>query len=593
MCNTRHKMKSLQCLMFAVFCSVAFGDTVVLTNTGKEDGSNLKLFTEWWETSVFYQIYPRSFKDSDNDGSGDLQGIIQKLDHIQDAGIDAVWLSPIYKSPQVDNGYDISDYRDVDEIYGTLDDLKQLLDEAHKRGIKVILDYVPNHTSDQHAWFQASLKNDSVYADYYVWKDAVIVNGTRTPPNNWLSEFKGSAWEWSEERQQYYLHQFSVAQPDLNYRNPAVVNELKDVLTYWLDFGVDGFRMDAVFALFEDAQFRDEPPSGDTNSGPEDYGYLKHIYTADQHETLQLIYDFRDLLDKYSANLSYPRIMMTEVYSDIATTMLYYGTYSGSRKGAHFTFNFWSFILGLQKGFTSTQLWGSIYNWFNYIPAQYTPNWVLGNHDQSRVSTRLGPENVDALNILISILPGVQVTYNGEEIGQENGEVTCEQGYDPQAIKNCSTFNQTSRDFERTPFQWDSTVNAGFNEGAEPWLPVSQKYLETNLESQNVTGINSHYNIYKQTLQLRQSFRNETGYFVLLSSYANLFVAERILSSNNDDYVLYYNVGDEAVTPSKYIAEANATVVIRSSNSAYNIGDLFNYNGTLLAREAVLVRLDK
>ncbi|XP_030768027.1 maltase 2-like [Sitophilus oryzae] len=585
-------MMLLRFLIFAVFCSAAFANISKITNTIKREGfAGNESSGDWWETSVFYQIYPRSFKDSNNDGNGDLQGIIQKLDHIQDAGVDAVWLSPIYKSPQVDNGYDISDYRDVDEIYGTLDDLRQLVDEAHKRDIKVILDYVPNHTSDQHAWFQASLKNESVYADYYVWKDAVIVNGTRTPPNNWISQFKGSAWEWSEERQQYYLHQFSVAQPDLNYRNPAVVDEMKDVLRYWLNFGIDGFRMDAVPTLFEDAEFRDEPLSGDPNSGPEDSGYLIHIYTVDLNETIELIYEFRELLDEYNANQSYPRIMMTEVYSDINTTMLYYGTKDGSRKGAHFTFNFWTFIMGLQKGFSSYDLENSIMNWLLNIPYGYISNWVLGNHDQTRVSTRLGPENVDALNILVSILPGVQITYNGEEIGQENGEVTCEQGYDPQAIKNCSTFNQTSRDFERTPFQWDSTVNAGFNEGAEPWLPVSQKYLQTNLENQNLTDINSHYNIYKQTVELRQSFRNDTDYVLSFSSVENLFVLQRFLY-NSDIYAFFYNVGDEVLSPSTFNVAANSTVVIRSNNSAYNIGDIFNYTGELQPKEAVLVLMD-
>ncbi|KAF7273922.1 hypothetical protein GWI33_013383 [Rhynchophorus ferrugineus] len=551
-------------------------------------------YLEWWQTAVFYQIYPRSFKDSNNDGDGDLQGIIQKLDHIQDAGIDAIWLSPIYKSPQVDNGYDISDYRDIDEIYGTLDDLKELLKEAHARGIKVILDYVPNHTSDKHAWFQASLNKQEGYEDFYVWKDPVFVDGERQPPNNWLSAFKGSAWEWSEERQQYYLHQFSIGQPDLNYRNPNVVREMKDVLKYWLDFGIDGFRMDAVPTLFEDEQFRDEPLSGKANVGPEDYEYLDHIYTTDLNETIFMIYQFRQVLDEFNANQndSYSRIMMTEVYSDIDTTMKYYGTVDGSIRGAHFTFNFWTFITYLIKGVDPFELFQSITLWLENIPRLYTSNWVLGNHDQPRVATRLGPENVDALNMLVAILPGIWVTYNGEEIGQENGEVTCEQGYDPQAIKNCSTFNETSRDFERTPFQWDTTVNAGFNEGAPTWLPVSKKYLETNLENQLPADINSHYNIYKELIKFRDVFENETETSLLINAQVNWFRFLRIPNSDHIGYAFIFNINDEENVVPDGFASSTSEVIVRSSNSPYQIGDTFNLTQPLKPREAVILKMN-
>ncbi|XP_030768081.1 maltase 2-like [Sitophilus oryzae] len=518
-------------------------------------------------------------------------GIIQKLDFIQTTGIDAIWLSPIFKSPQVDNGYDISDYRDIDEMYGSLDDLKQLVEEAHKRGIKVILDYVPNHTSDQHKWFQASLNKESGYEDFYVWKDAVIVNGTRSAPNNWVSEFKGTAWEWSEQRQQYYLHKFSIAQPDLNYRNPDVVKEMKDVLRYWLDFGVDGFRMDVAYALFEDSRFQDEPLSGDPTAEPGDYTYLSHIYTENQNETLDMIYQFREFLDEYNANQSYPRVLMTEVYSDINTTMLYFGTADRSRLGAHFTFNFWTFITGLQKGFSGVDLLNSIWNWIDHMPEGYTSNWVLGNHDQNRVSTRFGPENIDALNMLVSILPGVQVTYNGEEIGQENGEVTCAEGYDPQAIKNCSTFNETSRDFERTPIQWDSTVNAGFNNGTKPWLPVSQKYLQTNLQNQNVTGpgVNSHYKVYKDLLSLRKAFKNESNHYFELSNAGDILGFQRFTEQFLQNYVFLYNVGDEPQTPENInVYNFTTNVLVRSTNSIYNVGDAFNTSQPLQAKEAVL-----
>ncbi|CAH1183056.1 unnamed protein product [Ceutorhynchus assimilis] len=545
------------------------------------------LYSDWWQNAVLYQIYPRSFKDSNNDGNGDLQGIISKLDHLQDMNIDGIWLSPIYKSPQVDNGYDIADFRSVDELYGTLDDLKQLLDEVHKRNLKLILDYVPNHTSDQHKWFQASLNKDPQYDDYYIWRNASYVNGIRKEPNNWLSAFGGSAWEWNNQRQQYYFHQFSTGQPDLNYRNPLVVKEMKDVLRYWLDFGVDGFRMDAVFTLFEDVTLPDEPLSGETDD-PNSYGYLSHIYTSNLNETVDMIYQWRDVLDEYSIN--YTRIMMTEVYSDVNNTMRYYVNEDYSRYGAHFSFNFNSFVTGLKQGFNAVDLYGNITIWTDNLPNNCTSNWVLGNHDQTRVSTRLGIENIDALNMLVSILPGVQITYQGEEIGQENGEVNCTQGYDPQAIKNCSTYAQLSRDFERTPYQWDNTTNAGFNEGNQTWLPVSEKYLQTNLAIER-NSIKSHYNIYKTLVDVKKQFKVATSDALYLADWdkeINVFYIER--QTDFAHYAVIFNVNDEKIKP-PLVIHNKVEVVVGSLNSQYNPGDVFDFTRPLNPKESILLKI--
>ncbi|KAL1494327.1 hypothetical protein ABEB36_009942 [Hypothenemus hampei] len=549
------------------------------------------LYDDWWQNAVLYQIYPRSFKDSDSDGSGDIQGIIQKLDHLSDMGVDGIWLSPIYKSPQIDNGYDISDYRDIDPLYGNLTDLKNLLDEAHKRDIKVILDYVPNHTSDQHIWFNNSVNSVENYTDYYIWANATVVNGTRLPPNNWLSTFYGSAWEWNEKRQQYYYHQFAIAQPDLNYRNPKVVEEMKNVLKYWLDFGIDGFRMDAISTLFEDEQLRDEPSSGADNLDPDDPSNLLHIYTSNLNETYDMVYQWRELLDNFtlSTNGSYTRIMMTEVYSDLDSTMPYYMDVNTGRQGAHFTFNFYTFIMDTPKSELTAQLLAQhIWKWIDALPGDSIANWVLGNHDQARVATRLGVENVDALNVLSALLPGVKVTYQGEEIGQENGEVACNQGYDPQAIKNCTTFNETSRDFERTPFQWDATENAGFSTNKTTWLPVSNKYNETNLAKQNVTDDpHTHYNIFKTIVGLKKELKNISFSTMDWGRVDNtLYLMRR---TDNVSYFFVYNVDDVDNSPRvsfRGVVDAKAVLTVADGN--YKLGDSYDSNAMLKPRESVV-----
>uniref|UniRef100_V5I8D9 alpha-glucosidase n=1 Tax=Anoplophora glabripennis TaxID=217634 RepID=V5I8D9_ANOGL len=543
--------------------------------------------TDWWKTAVFYQIYPRSFMDSDGDGIGDLQGIIQKLHHLQDAGVTATWLSPIFKSPQVDQGYDISDYRDIDPDYGTLDDLKELLELAKALGIKIILDFVPNHTSDQHEWFQKSVAKEEGYEDFYVWHDGKVVDGTRVPPNNWLSEFKGSAWEFNEERQQYYYHEFAIQQPDLNYSNPKVVEAMKDVLRYWLDFGVDGFRVDAVPYLFEDPEFKDEPLI-DGCTDVTNKNCLDHIYTKDLPPTYDMIYEFREVLDNFTeTNKVDTRVMMTEAYAAIEKQMLYYGNADGTVKGAHFTFNF-GFISSLSKDFTVDDIVNAIRTWIKNIPDQYTSNWVLGNHDNRRVATRLGRENVDGFNMLTAILPGVMVTYNGEEIGMEDGEVTCEEGYDPQAIKDCSTFDQTSRDFERTPFHWDGTHNAGFTTGI-PWLPVSAKAKDTNLADQNVEGVSSHYNVYKQLMEFRKNFQKTFA----LDTASAIKLTDHVVQVgryvDKDEFILVFNVGDFEEIVDFYRTKQSYKVVVTSVNSLYKPGDSVD-ELTLLPHESVILQ---
>ncbi|KAF5286037.1 hypothetical protein FQR65_LT12972 [Abscondita terminalis] len=520
-------MMKIVFLVSVLLCSAQ----AVNTKTKKAVGD-----LNWWKNAVFYQIYPRSFKDSNNDGIGDLKGIISKLQHLKNAGVTAAWLSPVYESPQVDQGYDISNYTNIDKDYGTLEDFDELVKAAHDLGLKVVMDFVPNHSSNLHQWFINSEKKVSGYEDYYIWKDG---KSDGSPPNNWISVFSNSAWKYSEIRKQYYLHHFTVEQPDLNLGNPKVDLALLDVLKFWLDRGVDGFRMDAVPYLFEDKEWRDEPLSGTTNDSTSN-AYLNHIYTQNLPDTFKMIYRWREYLDNYTRdNGGDARIMMTEAYANITDTMKYYG--DGDIEGAHFTFNF-QFITYLSNKSSAHDIVFEVNQWLHYMPSKYVPNWVLGNHDNIRVATKFGPKRVDGMNTFTAFLPGVMVTYNGEEIGQENGEVTYAQGQDPNACNAPpEQFDTLSRDFERTPYHWDNSTNAGFNAGAEPWLPVSKKYKETNLAAQSAEGVFSHFYLYKEIVELRRLDTFKKGNLTIKALNNNVVAYTRTLKGS-PTYIVVINI---------------------------------------------------
>ncbi|CAG9766597.1 unnamed protein product [Ceutorhynchus assimilis] len=535
---------------------------------------------DWWTHSIVYQIYPRSFKDSDNDGIGDLQGIIQKLNYLADLGVDAIWLSPIYKSPMVDGGYDISDYEAIAEEYGTLDDFKELLSKAHNLGLKIIMDFVLNHSSDLHEWFTKSVTRETGFEDFYIWNDGILdEEGNKQPPNNWLSLWDNSAWEWNEIRQQYYFHQFSKQQPDLNYRNHLVRQAMENVLIYWLDLGVDGFRVDALPHLYEDELLRDEPVIN--SDVPNSYNSLNHTYTKEQPETFEYMYNLRDIMDNYTQRVGGDtRIFMTECSSPVELINKYYG--NGTRLGAHFSFNF--NFLALNENSTAKDIYIEAAEWYTTINITYTLNWLTGNHDNHRVASRVGSKNVDAYNMLIAFLDGVTVTYMAEEIGQENGEVTCEEGQDPSAIGNCTTFAQVSRDFERTPFQWDSSVNAGFNQGTKPWLPVGSKYLETNLAAQ-VDDENSHYNIYKTMIGLKPLLQSNELISLAYDENDGVFSASRVsLDPSKPKYVFIYNVNVTKYAP-RY---AGYNIMLKSGNLDVQPGKLL----ILKPGDAVILELE-
>lgn len=452
----------------------------------------------WYKNALVYQIYPRSFQDSNGDGIGDLNGITSRLDHVADIGAQALWLSPIYKSPQVDFGYDISNFTDIDPVYGTLADFDRLVKKAKSLGLKVILDFVPNHSSHEHPWFKKSVQRIKPYDEYYVWRDARIVNGTRQPPNNWLSVFWNSAWEWNDVRQQYYLHQFATGQPDLNYRSPALDREMKNVLTFWLDRGVDGFRIDAINHMFEDARMLDEPSANRTDLSKNDYESLVHLYTRDQDETYEVLKSWRNLMDEHSNRTnSDPRMILTEAYADFDLTIKYY------KSGSTVPFNF-MFITDLNNQSTASDFKQLIDKWVGNVPEGSVTNWVSGNHDNHRVASRFGRQRADEIIMLTLTLPGIGVVYNGDEIGMEDRSFTYEETVDPAGCNaGPAQYYLKSRDPERTPYQWDNSTSAGFSNGKKTWLPVNDNYKSLNLAAQKKEYY-SHYVAFKSMSYLKQ-----------------------------------------------------------------------------------------
>ncbi|EGI68925.1 PREDICTED: maltase 2-like [Acromyrmex echinatior] len=477
---------------------------------------------DWYKNSLVYQIYPRSFKDSNGDGIGDLNGITSKLEHIKDIGADALWMSPIFSSPQKDFGYDISNFTDINEEYGTLNDFKALVQKAQSLGLKVILDFVPNHSSDQHEWFNQSIHRIEPYDEYYVWHDAKSENNiTNEPPNNWLSAFGGSAWEWNEIRGQYYLHQFAVGQPDLNYRNEKLREEMQNVLVFWMDLGVKGFRIDAINHMYEDDRFLDEPLS---NLGvpSNDYDYLNHIYTKNLPETYDVLKTWRKLMDDHSTGDT--KMILTEAYADFDLTIKYY------QSGSTVPFNF-MFISDLNNKSSAADFKHSIDRWINNMPkgAEYVANWVTGNHDNHRAATRFGEKRADQLSMLATVLPGVSVIYNGDEIGMLDRYFTYNETVDP---AGCGAGEERyflkSRDPERTPFQWDDSISAGFSTNKSTWLPVNDNYKFLNLKAQK-PELYSHYNVFKRLTQLKKKPVIEQGTLETALYCYKCSVAENVL----------------------------------------------------------------
>jgi alpha-glucosidase len=445
----------------------------------------------WWRGGIIYQIYPRSFMDANGDGIGDLQGIIQRLDYIESLGVDAIWISPFFKSPMKDFGYDISDYRDVDPMFGTMADFDQLLAACKQRQIKVMIDQVLSHTSDQHPWFEESRQNKhNDKADWYVWADA---KPDGTPPNNWLSIFGGSAWQWDSRRKQYYLHNFLASQPDLNFHNEAVQQAVLDNVKFWLDKGVDGFRLDAINFCFHDAQLRDNPAkapehrkgAGFSEDNP--YAYQYHYFNNTQPENLHFLERIRALIDQYDA-----RVTLGEVASEDSLQTM--SEYTEKDKRLHMAY---SFEL-LSEHFSPAHIREVLETYETKVSGGW-PCWAIGNHDVARVITRWGKNQHQRsfaimLNQLLGSLKGSICCYQGEELGLIEAELTFEQLQDPYGIAFWPQFK--GRDGCRTPMPWQHDApQLGFSNSTAPWLPLAKTHAElaVDLQQQDPDSVLNHY----------------------------------------------------------------------------------------------------
>lgn len=486
-----------------------------MTTSQPQAGAALTGKLKWWQSGIIYQIYPRSFQDSGDDGVGDLPGITARLPYVASLGVQAVWLSPIFKSPMRDFGYDVADYCDIDPLFGTLDDFDALVAEAHRLGLKVMLDYVPNHTSSDHAWFQEALRGrDNPKRDWYVWRDPAPGGGR---PNNWTSFFGGPAWTLDEGSGQYYLHQFLPSQPDLNWRNPEVRAAMYDVLRFWMRRGVDGFRVDVIWLLAEDERFLDEPISPHWQPGQPDKFMLEHIYTQDQPETHEYIREMRAVLDEFD-----DRMMVGEIYLPVEQLLPYSGT--PEQPMVHLPFNFHLILLPWEA--QAIRAFTDEYDAASNAAGAW-PNWVLGNHDQHRFKSRVGAAQYRVAQTLLLTLRGTPTVYYGDEIGMQDVHIPLERMVDPAGLQQPDVPSEC-RDPERTPMQWDATRNAGFSRAEQTWLPIADDCAQVNVQAQE-NDPQSDLNYFRALTRLRQEHPALVAgdYRSLDTGDADLFVFQR------------------------------------------------------------------
>jgi alpha-glucosidase len=526
---------------------------------------------KWWQSGIIYQIYPRSFQDSNHDGVGDLRGIIERLPYLVELGIDAIWLSPIFTSPMADFGYDIADYTNVDPLFGNLADLDHLIKTAHRHNLKLILDLVPNHTSDRHPWFiESKASRNSSKRDWYLWRDPAADGG---PPNNWLSEFGGSGWEFDPNTNQYYYHTFLSVQPDLNWRNADLRNAMHEVIRFWLRRGIDGFRVDALWYLIKDNQFRDNPPNHDYRPGGLPRDALIPLYTADLPEVHDAISGMRQVLDEFP-----DRVLLGEIYLPIERLVAYYGR---DLQGVHFPYNF----ALLTAKWEARSLARLIEEYEAALPSGGWPNWVLGNHDRPRLATRIGPHQARVAAMLLMTLRGTPTLYYGDEIGMQQVAILPEQVRDP-FEKNVPGIG-IGRDGCRTPMQWDATKFAGFSD-VVPWLPVSAKFRDENVDRFR-KDMGSLYWLYRRLINLRRKH-----VVLVLGSYEPLIASANLLlfcrELGDERMLIALNMGPEPIAvclPAKLLS-GRVLLSSLADRDGENVRSSFDLRGN----EGLLMKMD-
>ena len=463
-----------------------------------EQTSTLVTDPDWWRGAVIYQIYPRSFQDSNGDGIGDLQGIIERLGHVASLNVDAIWISPFFTSPMLDYGYDVSDYCDVDPMFGTIGDFDRLIERAHELGIRVIIDLVLSHTSDQHKWFvESRVSRDNAKADWYVWADA---KPDGTPPNNWLSIFGGSAWEWDTSRMQYYLHNFLREQPDLNFHEPQVQDALLGVARFWLERGVDGFRLDTVNFYVHDKELRDNPALSDDEKKSDiapsvnPYTWQDHKYSKSQPENIEFLKKLRAVMDEFRDITSVGEV------GDDQQGLQIQAEYTQGTDRLHMCYGF-DF---LSAPYPSGTRVAEVLNRFNDLAKDSWACWAYSNHDVVRHTTRwaLSEEAQKAYLALLLSLRGSVCLYQGEELGLQEADVAFEDLQDPYGIKFWPKFK--GRDGCRTPMVWSSNAEHGGFSSGKPWLPVSEAHAAKSVDVQ-AADEDSMLNFYRRMIAYRQS----------------------------------------------------------------------------------------
>jgi len=484
----------------------------------------------WWQRAVFYEVYVRSFQDSNGDGIGDLAGVIDRLDYLEWLGVTAIWLTPFYPSPMVDGGYDIADYRGVDPRFGTLETFDRLVAEAHRRSLRVIVDLVPNHTSDQHPWFvDARSSRTARHRDWYLWHDP---GPEGAPPNNWISEFGGSSWQLDERTGQYYLHSFAVEQPDLNWRNREVREAMYDVMRFWLDRAVDGFRIDVLWYLVKDELWRHNPVNPYYVPGEDPaHAALVDTYGSDQPEVHEVVAEMREVLDEYE-----DRVMVGEIYLPVTRLIEYYGW--GGREGVHLPFNFHL----ITQPWDARGLAVTIDEYEGGLPANAWPTWVIGNHDKPRVVSRVGTGQARVATLLLCTLRGTPTVYYGDELGMPNGHVPHALVTDPLAL-NAADGSQEGRDEYRSPMAWTRAPQGGFTSGS-PWIPLPEAPLES-VEGQR-DDPDSFLGLYRKLLELRRAHEAlQVGRYLPIPASGDLLAFRRL--AGEEEIVVAANLGHEPV----------------------------------------------
>ena len=533
----RRIASALASVLFCVFVAGSIGAAQTIARAGDEEGH------QWWQHAVFYEIYPRSFADSNNDGVGDLNGITSKLDYLHDLGVDAIWITPCFPSPQVDFGYDVSDYENIDPMYGTLADFDVLVSEARKRGIHVILDFVVNHTSDQHKWFLDSKSSrTSAHRDWYIWRDG---KGPGEPPNNWVSTFGGSAWKFDPSTSQYYYHFFYPEQPDLNWRNPAVKDAMFDVTRWWYKRGVAGFRLDAVDTLFEDPKLTDNPilrPGKNAFGDPIE----ANKYNTKLPEVHEVLRGLRKVADENNA------VLIGETWTaDVAELNHYYG------KGNNELQLPMDFLFTMVNKLSPAKFRKQI---AAVNAASGWPTFVISNHDIERSYDRYGDgkHNDQIAKVMAALyltLRGTPIMYYGEEIGMKTTPPTRKEDVkDP--IGRRGWPKEKGRDGERTPMQWDGRENAGFTTGT-PWLPVPATYKTHNVAEESKDP-NSVLEFYKAVLKLRH-----TNQALLEGNYT-------AVNENDADVLSYLRVyKDQGVVVALNMSDTPRTVELELKGNGF------------------------